>query len=53
LAKEGLKPTQHPVCWIGWGFVEGFMKALTGAKGVKFAQRDFDKKQCWFEIVNF
>jgi predicted hydrocarbon binding protein len=53
LEGQNLKPTHHPVCWIGWGFVEGFMKALTGAKGVKFAERDFEKGQCWFQIINF
>jgi len=52
LEKKNLKPTEHPVCWIGWGFIEGFMKAFTGAKGVKFEGRDFDRKQCWFRIIN-
>jgi predicted hydrocarbon binding protein len=52
LEREGLKPTEHPVCWIGWGFVEGFMKAFTGAKGVRFVKRDFAKRECWFELVN-
>jgi len=53
LEKKNLQPTHHPVCWIGWGFVEGFMKALTGAKGVEFVNRDFEKEQCWFKIVKF
>ncbi len=53
LSKEGFKPTEHPVCWIGWGFIEGFMKEFTGAAGVKFAGRDFEKEQCWFEVINF
>ena len=51
LKERGLKPIHHPVCWIGLGFVEGFMKAFTGAKGVRFLKRDFDKEQCWFELV--
>ena len=51
LEGRNLKPTEHPVCWIGWGFIEGFMKAFTNALGVKFVERDFDKQQCWFEII--
>lgn len=51
LQKEGLKPTEHPVCWIGWGFIEGFMKAFTNALGVRFKERDFERQQCWFEII--
>jgi len=53
LEKKNLKPTEHPVCWIGWGFIEGFMKAFTGAKGVKFEGRDFDRERCWFRIINY
>jgi len=51
LERKNIKPTEHPICWIGWGFIEGFMRVFTGATGVKFAGRDFEKKQCWFEIV--
>ncbi len=51
LEGRNLKPTEHPVCWIGWGFIEGFMKAFTGALGVRFAGRDFENSQCWFEII--
>ena len=47
----GLRPTEHPVCWIGLGFVEGFMKAFTDAMGVRFKNRDYENSQCWFEIV--
>ncbi len=53
LEKKNLKPTEHPVCWIGLGFIEGFMKAFTGATGVKFEGRDFEREQCWFRIANF
>ena len=53
LQKEGLKPIEHPVCWMGLGFVEGFMKVFTGAHGVKFLERDYEKEQCWFELVKF
>ena len=51
LSKRNLKPTEHAVCWIGWGFIEGFMKAFTNALGVRFKERDFAKEECWFEIV--
>ncbi|HIP98430.1 MAG TPA: hypothetical protein EYH37_03600 [Aquifex aeolicus] len=51
LKERNLKPTEHPVCWIGWGFIEGFMSAFTGALGVHFAGRDFKNNQCWFEII--
>ncbi|NPB05079.1 MAG: hypothetical protein GXO08_01715 [Aquificae bacterium] len=53
LSKKGLQPTEHPVCWIGWGFIEGFMKEFTGATGVRFAGRDFENERCWFEVVNY
>ena len=52
LEPKNLKPTEHPVCWIGWGFVEGFMKAFTNALGVRFKERDFENQSCWFEIVS-
>ena len=51
LSKKNLKPTEHAVCWIGWGFIEGFMKAFTGALGVKFQERDHQNEACWFEII--
>ena len=53
LGPKNLKPTEHPVCWIGWGFIEGFMKAFTGAAGVRFTERDYENQACWFEIVNY
>ena len=53
LQKEGYKPVEHPVCWMGLGFVEGFMKAFTGAHGVRFKERDFEGNKCWFELVRF
>ena len=53
LEKEGIEPIKHPVCWMGLGFVEGFMKAFTGANGVRFKERDFSNEACWFELVKF
>ena len=53
LERGGFKPVEHPVCWMGLGFVEGFMKAFTGAHGVRFKGRDYEKEQCWFELVRF
>jgi predicted hydrocarbon binding protein len=51
LEPKGLKPTEHPVCWIGLGFIEGFMNVFNRVKGIRFAGRDFEKQQCWFEII--
>jgi predicted hydrocarbon binding protein len=51
LSNIGLEAMQHPVCWIGLGFVEGFMRAFTGAKGVKFSERNLKENACWFEIL--
>jgi len=51
LEKRNLKPTEHPICWIGWGFIEGFMKEFTGALGVQWKKRDYEREQCWFEVI--
>ena len=51
LGPRKLKPTEHPICWIGWGFIEGFMKEFTGALGVEWKERDYEKEQCWFEVI--
>ena len=53
LQREGFEPIKHPVCWMGLGFVEGFMKAFTGAHGVRFKERDCEGNKCWFELVRF
>ena len=51
LEPRKLKPTEHPICWIGWGFIEGFMKEFTGALGVEWKERDYVREQCWFEVI--
>lgn len=48
LEGRNLKPTEHAVCWAGWGFIEGFMKVMEGVKGIKFVERDMERKACKF-----
>lgn len=48
LEKNDVGPTEHAVCWAGWGFIEGFMKLMEGVKGIKWQERDSEKKACKF-----
>lgn len=48
LTEEGLQPTQHAVCWIGWGFIEGFMKPLENIKSINWVCRDIAHQRCEF-----
>jgi predicted hydrocarbon binding protein len=48
LEDRGLQPTDHAVCWAGWGFIEGFMKLIEGVKGIKWVSRDIERKSCKF-----
>jgi len=48
LAQEHLQPIQHAVCWIGWGFIEGFMKPLEHIRSVEWARRDIAQQKCEF-----
>ncbi len=50
LQQRGLEPVEHAVCWAGWGFIEGFMKALRGVKGIEWARRDVTAEKCEFRF---
>jgi hypothetical protein len=52
LKPRGLKPTEHCVCWGGWGFVEGFVRELEpGVKGIKWVERDYENQKCKFVFL--
>jgi len=48
LEANNVGPTQHAVCWAGWGFIEGFMKLIAGVKAIKWVDRDIERKACKF-----
>ena len=50
LAADGHKPIQKPVCWTGWGFIEGCMKNVNGAHHVQWKGRNIEARECRFEI---
>lgn len=52
LKKNKLEPIQHSVCWAGWGFIEGFMKALEGVKGIQWKERDVLQNRCKFDFIS-
>jgi len=43
-------PIDHPVCWAGWGFIEGFMKKINGTHHVQWEGRD--EKACRFKFYS-
>lgn len=51
LKADGLAPTEHPVCWTGWGFIEGFMKVFEGVQRIKWTGRDIEAKRCKFDFI--
>lgn len=51
LQNNNLEPTQHPVCWTGWGFIEGFMKEFEGIQRIKWSSRDIANKRCQFDFI--
>lgn len=51
LQADGLQPTQHAVCWAGWGFIEGFMKTMHGVKGIEWVGRDVPQQRCEFSLL--
>lgn len=51
LKENGLKPIEHPVCWTGWGFIEGFMKTFEGVQRIKWVGRDIEAKRCKFDFI--
>ncbi|MGB1019250.1 MAG: hypothetical protein ACPGVH_09260 [Chitinophagales bacterium] len=51
LKADGLGPIEHPVCWTGWGFIEGFMKVFEGVQRIKWTGRDIEAKRCKFDFI--
>lgn len=51
LEKNNLAPVSHAVCWAGWGFIEGFVKEIEGAKGIKWVSRDYENEMCRFDFI--
>lgn len=51
LQKNSLNPTEHSVCWTGWGFIEGFMRELKDLKSIKWVSRDVEMKRCQFDYI--
>lgn len=51
LRQAGLQPTEHTVCWAGWGFIEGFMKAMEGVNGIEWVARDETQHRCQFNFI--
>lgn len=51
LNRNGLKPIEHSVCWAGWGFIEGFVKEMEGAKGIQWKERDYENERCRFDFI--
>lgn len=50
LKQDGFAPIERPVCWTGWGFIEGCLKNVNGAHHIKWQKRDNQKKACRFSI---
>jgi hypothetical protein len=51
LEERQIEPTGHAVCWAGWGFIEGFVKVMGEAKGIKWVGRDIANKSCKFAYL--
>lgn len=51
LQVNNLEPTEHPVCWTGWGFIEGFMKVMEGVQRIKWVERDILNNRCKFDFI--
>lgn len=50
LKEDGYAPVEKPVCWTGWGFIEGCLKNVNGAHHIKWQERDYEKKACRFSV---
>ncbi|RUM58464.1 MAG: hypothetical protein DSY53_04735 [Persephonella sp.] len=51
LENNNLGPIEHAICWAGWGFIEGFIKEMEGAKCIKWIERDYEKEMCRFDFI--
>jgi predicted hydrocarbon binding protein len=50
LDRDGFGPIERPVCWAGWGFIEGSLANISGAHHITWAERDYEAKRCRFRI---
>ena len=50
LKADGHGPIRRPVCWMGWGFIEGCLKNVNGAHHVQWQDRDEAAQACRFAI---
>ncbi len=50
LNADGHGPIEKPVCWTGWGFIEGCLSNINGAHHIKWMERDIDAKACRFDV---
>ena len=51
LKSNNLEPTEHSVCWVGWGFIEGFMCRIENLKGIQWVGRDLENNSCQFDYL--
>ncbi len=51
LQENNLQPTEHSVCWTGWGFIEGFMREIKDIKAIKWVDRDIENNRCQFDYI--
>ncbi len=50
LRRDGYGPVQRPVCWAGWGFIEGCLGTIEGAHHITWKERDLENQRCRFRI---
>jgi|GEM_PF-1061850 len=50
LKQDGFEPVEKPVCWTGWGFIEGCLSNVNNAHHIKWVGRDNLKQECRFSI---
>ncbi len=52
IIERNRSPIEHPVCWAGWGFIEGFMNKINGTHHVEWAGRDIKANACRFNFYS-
>jgi len=50
LQRDGYGPVERPVCWAGWGFIEGCLGTIEGAHHITWKERDEAGQRCRFRI---
>jgi len=51
LKKNGHGPIEQPVCWAGWGFIEGSLKRILGSHHITWKERDYEHEKCRFHVA--